>query len=157
MVEITLNTQGVVTVKGARSYPFYMYVATDVSNCKLSYIHGAGTLGSLSDEKKKEVIDALLKLPDAKGCYILNTTDRSVADFISKTYPVYYYQNVPIGYNGGCQYHICIKNTVKENTHCRTPKNSPYPDKEVIRRKLETILKAKRRKTDYIDEFIKSL
>jgi hypothetical protein len=130
-----------------------LYLSEDGSNCKLSYIHQGGQLSSVEDDKeKKEIVDYLLT--QAKGCIILNTTNKKVYEFIAKTYEVYYKHEVPIGYSNGYQYHICFKNTVKPNAYCRKPKAADTGD---IKDKLLKILKDKRRKADYVDEFIKSL
>jgi len=57
-----------------------LYTATDVSNCKLSYIHGIGSLAIVSEQERKAIIDGLLN--ESKGCVILNTTNEVVANFI---------------------------------------------------------------------------
>jgi hypothetical protein len=137
-----------------------IYVDSDPTNCKLSYIHNAGTLSYLSDEDKKQIIDFALK--HCKGAVILNTTAKAVFDFIVKNYPTYYAENVPIGYNNGYQYHICFKNTVSVSNWCRKPAvikkdSSGKLNITRIRTNLELILKSKRRKNDYVDEFINSL
>lgn len=93
--------------------------ASDNTNCKLSYLHGLGCLKTVNDEVK--LIALNLALGYSRGCVIINTITKSVADFIAKHYPVYYYHKVPIGYQKGYQYHICIKNTIKENFYCRKP------------------------------------
>lgn len=144
-------------------HPVTVYVDGDGSNCKLSYIHGAGVLSPLDDKDKKLVMDELLKV--CKGAIIINTIHESVTDFISKTYPTYYYNKVPIGYVTGAfkyQHHICIKNTICPHYACREPEK-PIPekpvniDKAIIKAKLLKVLKANKRKTDYVNDFIKTL
>lgn len=130
----------------------------DSSNCKLSYIHCVGSLQSLDNKTKKEILDDLLT--KAKGCIIINTIVKSVADFIAKTYPTYYYNEVPIGYNNTFQYHICIKNTIMINGNCKDPQKEVKEnniDTKIISDKLINILTKKRRKTDFVEEFIKTL
>lgn len=128
----------------------------DSSNCKLSYIHSAGYLNLISDENKKEVMNFLLD--KAKGCVILNTTNEKVFNFLKNNYPTYYANKVPIGYGTNYQYHVCIKNTIRVNQNCRLPEGlNGNIDKNTIKDKLNTILKSKRRKTDFVDEFIRSL
>lgn len=146
-------------IKNAKSYQYNVnfLISKDSTNCKLSYIHGIGNLQQFDDEEKKEVLNFLLSRSD--GCVILNTISKSVADWIVNNYPTYYYNQPPIGYNGGVQHHICIKNTVKNNGACRNPQplsvNEITP--AIIRDKLTRILRQKRRKSDYVDDFIKSL
>lgn len=144
-------------------YGRFVIIDSDTTNCKLSYIHGAGCLSIYKDNQIKESIDILLKY--CKGCVILNTTQKKIVEVIQKHYPVYYSHNVPIGYGTNYQYHICFKNTIKENSNCRGPEtNTPAfaasgktLDIGMITNKLNEILKKKRRKNDFVDEFIKSL
>lgn len=147
------------TFKGLKSkqYGFCLYLSQDTTNCKLSYIHQPSSLNGLNKDEKKEVVDYLLR--KAKGCVILNTTYKEITNFIKTTYPTYYYQEVPIGYNGGFQYHICIKNTISVSEYCRQPVKEVQNGlvKKDVKEKLLTILKTKRRKIDYVDEFIKTL
>ena len=133
--------------------------ADDPTNCKLSYLHGLGILGAVgvSDEEKLEIINSLLKY--CKGAVIINTINKEVFDFIKGNFQYYYAEEVPIGYDGKYQYHICIRNLIRYNSFCRQPelKKQPTIDKEVIKTKLLTLLKNKRRKNDYVQEFIDSL
>src|SRR5690349_8200569 len=85
-------------------------VSEDQTNCKLSYIHGIGILSVIKDNNEKKLILDDIINNYCKGAIIINTTNKIVSDFIAATYPVYYYNNVPIGYNNTFQYHICIQN-----------------------------------------------
>ncbi len=158
MIELVAGTAGTygipIGIKGTTGYAPTIYVSTDGTNCKLSYIHGAGNLQGLKEEELKTVFDGTLI--HAKGCVILNTTSITIFNFIRKTYPIYYQHSVPIGYGTGFQYHICFKNVIKVNGACRDPQPLPT-DKMGIKQKLLTLLKDRRRKTDYVDEFINSL
>ena len=135
----------------------------DRTNCKLSYIHGAGCLAQCkNDDVRKKVLNEVLKLPDVKGCIIINTTQKSVFDFINNNYEVYYANEVPVGYGTAYQYHICIRNHIRPHYSCRVPENKPANEKKgltktIIANKLGQILRKKRRKNDYIGEFINSL
>lgn len=146
-------------VKNAKSYEYNinLLISRDSTNCKLSYIHGIGNLQPFDDKEKKEILDFLLSKSD--GCVILNTISKNVADWIVKNYPTYYYNQPSIGYSGGVQHHICIKNTVKNNTYCKNPQplTADKITPEIVREKLTKVLKQKRRKSDYVDDFIKSL
>ena len=133
--------------------------AHDPTNCKLSYLHGLGILGAVgvSDEEKLEIINSLLKY--CKGAVIINTINKEVFDFIKGNFQYYYTEEVPIGYGNKYQYHICIRNLIMYKSACRQPEVKPQPtiDKEAIKTKLLTLLKKKRRKSDYVQEFIDSL
>lgn len=150
------TTNGIpVLLKTERGYLGHIYVGSDHTNCKLSYIHGAGCLSGRTQEEIKEVIKKILGI--TKGCVILNTKYKDVFTAITSLYPVYYASEVPIGYNNGFQYHVCFKNTVKINGSCREPKKLESLDKTIIKQRLMETLKIRRRKTDYVDEFINSL
>ena len=140
-------------------YGASLSLAADDSNCKLSYIHQAGNLAGVIDKERKEIIDYLLR--QSKGCVILNTTQEEVYNFLRETYKTYYAHAVPIGYYDKFQYHICIKNDINPNAYCKDPVVEKLVadsiDKVAIKKQLNTILKSKRRKNDYVDEFIKSL
>lgn len=159
MVKVSIgdsNGSGIPVTISKDGYNYIVYISSDVTNCKLSYIHGAGQLVSFKAEELKEVFDALLI--NTKGCIILNTIQKTVFDFVNNTYPVYYQHAVPIGYHNGFQYHVCFKNTIRVNSNCRTPEvDKPVIDKAAIKQNLCTLLKSKKRKTDYVDEFINSL
>jgi len=143
-----------------KSYPYNLCfkVSGDSTNCKLSYIHGIGSLTVVkNDNEKLEILNFLLS--KCKGCVIINSTSKPIIDLINNNFPSYYNVEVPIGYGSGYQYHICIKNTVKVNPHCREPKKvlKVVPTKEQFETKLRAILKKYKRKDDYVEEFINSL
>ena len=152
-----LETQGTyVKIENEKGIRRYIELATDSSNCKLSYIHQAGSLADFNEAELKEVFDHVLN--SLKGCVILNTIQKKVFDFIKTTYPVYYAQEVPIGYNGGYQYHVCFQNIIRKNLNCRAPEvKASDLNKATIEAKLIDVLKKKRRKTDYVIGFINSL
>ncbi len=120
-------------------YKLSISTAGDSSNCKLSYIHQAGNLSQLTDAEKKEVLDFALK--GLKGCVIINTIDENVALFIQKTYPTYYYQEVPIGYNNGFQYHVSIKNPINVNDSCKDPKDVKPKKGDKVKEVIKEVIK----------------
>lgn len=149
---------------GKITYPITLWLSSDGTNCKLSYIHGIGSFAMLTKEELKQVVDRCLQ--DCKGAVYINSVSKEVISKLRELYPVYSYTEVPIGYNNGFQYHILIKNTVVININCKDPyvptatkatlPTSPIPH-DYIRTMLTTLLKKKRRKTDIVDEFIKML
>lgn len=134
------------------NFSFSIYKDTDPTNCKLDYIHGTGMLACLEDAQKKEVIETILK--DSKGYIILNTTNNEVADFIKNNFQIYYSNPIPVGYGNRVQYNIAFRNHIKPNFSCKEPKAKNIQD---IESKLRALLKSKRRKDDYVEEFIRSL
>lgn len=142
------------------AYPVNLYISGDGTNCKLSYIHGIAALygRSLTYEEQLECLEGCLK--EAKGMVIINTIYKEMRDFIHKACQVYYSFEVPIGYQNGLQYHIGIRNHIINNPNCKIPKplkSTTAPEKDKIRDTLLRILKSKKRKADYVDEFINSL
>lgn len=165
-MEAVMNTQGTnLTYKGVdRRGQFTLYIAHDVSNCKLSYLHGCGCLREMDDDTFKQVINEALKY--LKGCVIMNTTVKEVADHIAKLYEVYYYKTPNIGYNDGYQYHVCFRNSIRLNASCRTPEGKKVVKAEIpkdylsitdFKKLLIANVKGRRRKTDWIAAFIESL
>lgn len=163
----TENTISFSNIKGYQ-YRIHLGVGTDPTNCKLSYIHGIGNLAVIKDNKeKKEIIEHLLK--KCKGYVIINTTNKEVSDFIFKNFESYYYIKVPVGYNSGYQYNIAIRNHIIPNTHCKAPSkiinntvtkvNNKVSniDLNTIKTRLKILLRNKRRKDDYVDQFFKDL
>lgn len=160
MIDVKFGTPAAygtpVSIKRKESdWPRTIYLSSDATNCKLSYIHGAGGLSDFNEEDLKQIFDSILNA--AKGCIILNTTSKKIFEFIKTTYPTYYQEEVPIGYNQGFQYHVCFKNTIRVNANCREPLQAKPMDRAIIKEKLQSVLKAKRRKMDYVDEFINLL
>lgn len=133
----------------------YLTIATDPSNCKLSYIHSVGTIQRFPDEERKEAIDYLLKY--CKGYVILNTIVPEVRNFLIKTYPTYYHHEVPVGYNNGFQYNICIKNTINPNGNCKDPIVKKVQTKAELRSNLIKVLRKHKRKTDWVEEFLQTI
>lgn len=149
-------------------YKLQFGVGTDPTNCKLSYIHGIGNLSIVKDNKeKKEIIEHLLK--KCKGYVIINTTNKEVSDFIFNNFKSYYYIKVPVGYNSGYQYNIAIRNYIIPNGNCKVPSeiinntvttvNNKVSniDLNTIKTRLKILLRNKRRKDDYVDQFFKDL
>ncbi len=140
-------------------YPITFYTNGDFTNCKLSYIHSLGYLANLKDDdERKEVMRVLLR--NCKGYVIINTTKKEVCDWLVANYPTYFEQHVPVGYYGGFQYVIAIKNMFNINTSCREPvqsKKTNILDKSKLAEQLTAFLKKKRRKADYVEEFLKLL
>lgn len=168
---VNYSNEGIVQIKGFDEKnlerPINLEIKHDSSNCKLSYIHYLGNIQYFTIDQKKIIIDAALRL--CKGCVILNTISKteSESDFIKENYDVYYYHKVPIGYYNGYQYHIAIRNSNNINSSCRKPeentdlliKEQPLKNdfKTFIKEKLLLILKSKRRKSDFVDEFLNTL
>lgn len=149
---------------GRITYPVTVWISGDNSNCKLSYIHGIGSLNLLTKEELKQVVNRCLQ--DCKGAVYINSTNKQVISYLKELYPTYSYTEVPIGYGTGFQYHILIKNTVKVNDNCRNPTAPVTTAPQIpasaishnyVRTKLTELLKKKRRKTDIVEEFIKML
>jgi hypothetical protein len=111
------------------NYGFNTYISkrlidygSDISNCKLSYLHNLGPIYQLfgfDDVVMKTIIDYLLNY--MKGFIITTTINERFAEFLEKTYPTYYNNKVPVGYSGGYQYHVCFKNIINKNYSCRYP------------------------------------
>lgn len=156
-----------VNVEG-KDYP--MYISSDITNCKLSYIHGIGAIWSYT-QKEELIVNAIKEvLYYLKGAVIINTINQKISDIIFKNFDTYYYHKVPIGYGNGYQYHICIKNSSNVNGYCRKPENNTdltgrsvnislknNNDLDILASKLKEELKKRRRKTDFVDELIESL
>ncbi len=156
----TFTNDMVYTFSELKSYSYNLgfRISGDPTNCKLSYIHGIGSLNGVKNNNEKlEILNFLLS--KCKGCVIINSTIKSVIEFISDNFPTYYNVEVPIGYNKGYQYHICIKNIVNVNPNCREPKKvlEVVPTREEFSTKLKAILKKYKRKDDYVEEFVNSL
>jgi hypothetical protein len=155
--KINDNTYKFSELKSSK-YGNVLCLGDDSTNCKLSYIHGIGNFNYISEEDIVLVINHCLQL--SKGCVILNTTSLKIYKLLLKKYQVYYAHKVPIGYNDDFQYHVCIRNHININDYCKIP---PKYSEEIkftkkhIKTELIKILKLKRRKDDYVNEFIKKL
>lgn len=155
----TYATEQSFTFTSKNKWGYTFKVSSDSTNCKLGYIHGAGSLKEFKDDEKKQVLDYLLT--KSKGAVIINTIYERVTDWIKDNYDTYYYVKVPIGYGMGYQYHICIRNNKAPNSSCRKPELV----NQVIDIDLKTNLKAKikaklkelRRKDDYVDNLVDEL
>jgi hypothetical protein len=135
-------------------YSVGLELTGDAHNCKLSYIHQAGMLEYVEDNDECiEIINTILG--KAKGMVIINTISKRISDLIVNNYQVYYKHNVPIGYDNNFQYHIGIRNHINVNEYCKMPIKKPESiEKANIKNALLELLKSKKRKADYVDEFI---
>lgn len=164
------STEDTISFSDIKGYQYRLQfgIGTDPTNCKLSYIHGIGNLSLVKNSKeKKEIIEHLLK--KCKGYVIINTINKEVSDFIFNNFQSYYYIKVPVGYSSGYQYNIAIKNCIVPNANCKVPSeiinntvttvNNKVSniDLNTIKTRLKILLRNKRRKDDYVDQFFKDL
>jgi len=149
----------IITFKGLNSYKHDLSfeISTDYSNCKLSYIHQLGNLIMVKDDvEKKKVVNAILRR--CKGYVIVNTIRPQVKQFLEENYPIYFSEATPVGYANTDQYIVCFKNPLVQNKNCRKPyERKTKLSREHIEAELRKILKSKRRKDDYVKDFIESL
>lgn len=134
------------------------------SNCKFSQIDFIShILGSGTDAQKKERMLEVLK--DARILVLVNTSIEAQKNWLEANFEIYESVKIPIGYGGGYQYHIFIRNPHGvQNPNMRPTefkKDKEVPKgtvtKEKVKTELEKLLKQKRRKTDLVNEFVESL
>lgn len=135
--------------------PVYrVIIKDDPFNCKLT------TVCSITGLKlDKDYFNELFK-----KCRILvhiNTPNIETAAFIENNYELYGKVNVPIGYNGGYQYHLFVRNSLGYKNNNMRPteygKGGQKLNKNNVAKVLEAALKAKRRKTDVVPEIVAQL
>lgn len=148
----------------------------DRSNCKLSLIKTCGMMLINKKEGGKYIIDERYRrVPDVECtcrtiktvlsvCRIvtfLNTIDVRLKDIILDNFDIYGYSAIPVGYGGGYQYHIHIRNPYGiANANMRPSEYIPKGDavpRTKIGESITTVLKKHRRKTDIVDEILKQL
>jgi hypothetical protein len=138
-------------------------IMDDPHNCKLThliYCGGLDNYGNKSEEQMKKKIDAILEM--SRIVVSMNTTSKRLAEFLKKNYELYSYTEVPVGYHGGYQYYIVVRNTLTKarNTQYMRPLETakvPGIDTETVKTVMTNLLKKKRRKTDIVDDLIKVL
>lgn len=123
-------------------------------NCKMGFIDSVGGINIGTDEQKKAKLDYVLTRSEI--IVYLNTHMQDYAEFIKNNYELYAYNEVPVGYGNGYQYHIIIRNTLSTRSNknylrpveaaktSRTKKKT----KNKIKGLIEGVLKKYRRKTD---------
>lgn len=115
-----------------------------------------GALADFSEEEIKEAIKILFTSTHVKGAVIINTISKKIATILKENFQVYYYQEVPIGYNNGYQYHICLRNHIYTNSSCKVPEKfiDGKLNKDDLKEKLKVLYKKKKRKADIIDDIL---
>jgi hypothetical protein len=114
------------SVEGSH-YP-YVVVNHSSSNCKLSVIDYIGDFIDLDQpEESIEKLKAVLAT-----CNILvhiHTTNHKLKLFICKHFEVYTSSQIPVGYEGGFQYHLFLRNTHSnaDNTQYLRPLKTKEP------------------------------
>lgn len=132
-------------------------VTNSRSNCKLTYLDNVGQLHLVDLTTLKNFFKNL------RIVVSFNTTNISVVNFFKKNFELYNVAKIPVGYGGGYQYHILVKNvdsTAANKIYLRDMKKEK-PSKGLDLVKIEEImtktLKAKRRKTDIVKEVLDNL
>lgn len=90
-------------------------IKNSYSNCKLAIIDHIGEIynHNLTDEENKKIILFILDYIFTHYCtltYFVHIINKNVANIIKENIPHYYFNEVPIGYYKGYQYHILLKN-----------------------------------------------
>ena len=84
---------------------------TSSSNCKLSTIEGIGNILAYgTNAQKKYKLDQILT--KCRIVTYINTNLSPVKDFIENNYELYESIKIPVGYSGGYQYHLFIRNSL---------------------------------------------
>lgn len=138
-----------------------MTIYNDSSNCKLTYAQGVGIYmrSELLDRFKKKVLEK------SRQMVLITVIYDYQLNFLKQNFQLYYAQKVPTGYNGGFQYHVCIRNTHRfgedgTNANMRPLiKNTNMLDdsdieENTIEESLEKLFKEKRRKKDIIKDIL---
>jgi hypothetical protein len=120
-------------------------------NCKMTFIEQVNGIFNGTREQWKAKLDYVLS--ESYIVVSLNTNNTTYAEWIRKTYELYAYNEVPVGYHNGYQYHIIIRNTLSKapNTCHMRPvekKAVKVKYKEDLKGLITGILKKHRRKTD---------
>lgn len=151
----------------------YVYIEHSISNCKLTTIEFInGIYGYSTTEAENERMKKKMNLI-LKECRIvthINTSSVAVKDFLEANYEIYSISKVPVGYGGGYQWYIMLRNKIGQPNSCMRPtewkgevkasaKMEPAlpADKEKMKVALTAALKSRRRKTDVVDEIIAQL
>lgn len=98
------------------------------SNCKLVYIDSFNSILMVPEENRKEIMDKLMEAVSAKNL-LIHITIEPLFNWLKENYTHYYAVKVPIGYSGGFQYHILIKN----NVDTRAPIQPGITEEKVIK------------------------
>lgn len=160
-IEERTVTEKVITEQ-INSFLRTIYIKDCPQNCKLTYISNInGFLGIPGDDTKK-IFDEVLK--ECRMSVYLNTNTPIIKDWILKHYEVYSNTPIPIGYGGMYQYHIIIRNSITKRPSVNMRATEYGKDQEPVEKlkarikdKLKKALKAKKRKTDLVDEVVDSL
>lgn len=127
----------------------------NTNNCKLTIIENLSFIYSFNnayntDELLKERFETIFK-----KCAITihtNIIDKKLRDYILNNFELYSYEEIPIGYNNGMQYHFLIKNPYIFNQY---EKRFVDKNKKNIKTTIEKVFKKYRRKKDgIIDEIL---
>lgn len=136
-----------------------VYIVPSLSNCKLSSLESINALIYHGDEKTN-INKMNLVLKECRCLVYINTIDHRIKEFLESNYEIYEILEIPVGYGIGIQYHIFIRNTLSSMVSYARPKaatNIRTFNMADVKNKLIATLKKKKRKMDYVEEFINSL
>ena len=138
-------------------------IVSSPSNCKLSYIENVGSLYASCTGTESEKVEKIKRfLSEAKIVVSFNIIHNTLVDFFKKNFELYSCVQIPVGYSGGYQYHIIIKNdnsAYGNKSYLRPVEKmaEKAPSLDRIEEVLTKTLKAKRRKIDIVKDVINSL
>lgn len=128
------------------------------SNCKLTIFDGVNQI----DYRKTDSLDTVKKiLSQCRIVVYFNTTDSTIADFYRNNFEIYSESKIPVGYGGGYQYHIFIrnKNGQPNQNYARPVEKDAISNKTNLEAVLKVALKnkGKKKKADLIKEISEKL
>lgn len=99
-------------------YPMDFYFMRSYSNCKLGMLDHISNLFYLEDENEiNETIASIFNyIPNQIEVVLITTNNETNLDYIEKYFDVLSVLTLPIGYRGGYQYHIYVRNNNKYDT-----------------------------------------
>ncbi len=140
-----------------------LVILHSASNCKLTSIDYIRELFSGSATEEQRIAGFKEVLKDCRMLVYINTNNDIIADFLTKNFEIYGHNKVPVGYGGGYQHHIFIRNTYsKHGTAYLRDVEKPTqavatPNKEMIKQVITSTLKSKRRKLDVVEDIMKQI
>jgi hypothetical protein len=140
-----------------------------MNNCKLSHIE---YILGLNQGTSEQVIEKLkIVLSKCHLAVSLDTHLPDLAELIKNNFECYGFTKVPIGYNGGYQYHIIIRNTFSKScnlNHMRPLEKEVEEVKKIeefkskikgglrktTKQDLVVFMRSRKRKSDIVDELL---
>lgn len=158
--EVTRTTVGARIFPIPNSYYGGITLIDSQSNCKLTSIEGINNLMNVYNVNDRVALTKEM-LTNCRILVFFNTNTPGLVKFFEDNFEIYSVSKAPVGYGGGYQYHVLLRNGYSKASNIvylrKKEDVANLEGIEKIKAAITSVMKSKRRKTDIVDEIIQKI